>query len=249
MAIDVDEVHVWFRHADGLDEVAVAAAHAGLSDQERARAARFHAARDRRDYAVAHDLLRRALSRYHAVAPGAWTFEADALGKPRVCAPDVDPPLAFSLSHTRGLVACAIGRAAAIGVDVERTDRKVSRADLGRAVFSDDEAAAIERLAPGDRPARLFELWTLKEAFVKATGRGLSQPVRALSFRFDDGEGFAFEPPPADAASRWQLAVYAPIANARLAVAVGRAGAARLQVVVRDDDGATAAVPPTRVSR
>lgn len=243
-------MHVWFRHAEGLDEHAIGRAHDGLSEQERARATRFHASRDRRDYAVAHDLLRRALSRYHAVPPGGWAFEPDALGKPRVSGPVVEPALEFSLSHTRGFVACAIGRAMAIGVDVERTDRRVSRADLGRMVFSDDEAAALDALPPGDRPARLFELWTLKEAFVKATGRGLSQPVRALSFRFDGAGGIAFEPPASDAGSRWHLAVYAPLANARLAVAVGRSGSEGPRIVVRDDDAAPALeVQPARVTR
>ena len=69
------DVHVWFRATDALDAAAIAAAASVLSDEERERYRRFHFARDARDYAAAHALLRQTLSLGGDRTPAEWQFE------------------------------------------------------------------------------------------------------------------------------------------------------------------------------
>ena len=92
-----------------------------LDTQELQKLQRFVAAEDRRDYAAAHALLRRLLSTIAPdTAPAAWRFERTARGKPDLPGTQAGtPPLRFSLSHTRGLVACVVSRSGDVGVDAE----------------------------------------------------------------------------------------------------------------------------------
>src|SRR5205823_6502928 len=99
---------------------------------------------DRRDYIAAHALTRAALSRHRAVSPSDWRFEANSNGKPSVVASQSGaPPLTFSLSHTRGLVACAVTHAAHIGIDVERFDRVVAARAIAESAFSPAEIQTL----------------------------------------------------------------------------------------------------------
>ena len=218
----------------------IAGCEATLSADERERHRRFYFADDRRDYAAAHDLLRRSLSRHGSTPPEAWTFAADAMGKPfltglrRDDSDSSQPPssLSFNLSHTRGLVACAVTWETEVGVDVERVDRQIEIDGLARRYFSDMEVAALGRRRDATaRAVHFFELWTLKEAFLKAIGTGLSQPLATASFdfrpvphagNFDHAETIVFSAPAGIDARAWVFALYAPSPRFRLAVAVHR---------------------------
>jgi phosphopantetheine--protein transferase-like protein len=215
-ALGPGEVHVWFRTTGSTGAADVQAARATLSGAERQRADRFHFTEDCRDYTLAHDLLRRALSTYRPVAPDGWRFQADGAGKPFLAD---DPKLSFNLSHTRQLVACAIAAGPPVGIDVERAVRVLDAAAIAGRYFSSDESAALARCGDEDRTMRFVELWTLKEAFVKAVGAGLAMPLDAMSFALDQGQ-IVFEPPPGYAASEWHFALFAPSGEGRMAVAV-----------------------------
>jgi phosphopantetheine--protein transferase-like protein len=215
-ALGPHEVHIWFRTTGSAGTADVQAARATLSAGERQRADRFHFSDDCRDYTLAHDLLRRTLSTYRSVEPDGWHFQADAAGKPFLAD---DPRLSFNLSHTRHLVACAIAAGPPVGIDVERAARMLDAGAIARRYFSADESASLARCRDKDHTMRFVELWTLKEAFVKAVGAGLTMPLDSMSFALDEG-GIVFEPPPGYAASEWHFALFEPSGEARLAVAV-----------------------------
>ena len=213
-------MHVWIRRTDALTEADLAAEIPLLSLEERERHARFRFARDRRDFAAAHALLRRSLSRYADLPPNEWVFQQEAGGKPSLGHGGV-PPLSFNLSHTDGLVACAIATGLDVGIDVETVDRRV---DVGVAerFFSAAENAGLRRSASaGIRASRFFELWTLKEAYVKALGQGLSHALDTIVFQVDGGT-ILFTPPPGIDAASWQFALFSPTDRHRLAVAARR---------------------------
>src|SRR5471030_187963 len=126
------DVHIWFRRTASLDDAAIAAAASVLSDEERAQYGRFHFARDARDYAAAHALLRHTLSRHGGRAPEGWRFDKTANGKPFLIDAG-DLQVSFSLSHTRGCVACAVTTGCDVGVDVECVDRDVNTPTSQRA--------------------------------------------------------------------------------------------------------------------
>jgi 4'-phosphopantetheinyl transferase len=188
-----DEVHVSYVLPEPVVSAALRAEYeALLSDDERARSAQFVFGADRWRYIVAHALVRITLSRYAAVPPQAWTFEATASGRPEICGPAGVSPLRFSLSHTRGLIAVAVTRRADVGVDAERIDPSADMTALARQFFAPAEVQMLEAATHDRRAHAFFELWTLKEAYVKALGVGLSLPLNSFAIAFGAPPTIAF---------------------------------------------------------
>jgi len=131
-------------------------------------------------------LVRTALSHYHPLSPAEWRFRANAYGKPSV---EPDCGLSFNLSNSPGLVVCLIARECEVGVDVEPYDRAGEIVELAADLFSRQELAQLDRLHGQERLDRALSLWTLKEAYCKAWGLGLSMPLGEFSFLFDDEGG------------------------------------------------------------
>jgi 4'-phosphopantetheinyl transferase len=204
-----------------LDEDTISAALNQLSLEERARQARFRFARDRRDFAVAHALLRRALSAQFQLPPDEWTFVSGTHGKPLLDASlAARTHLSFNLAHTDGLVACIVTRDQDVGIDVEAIDRHTDALELARRHFSPVEIADIEQCPEGARQIRFIEIWTLKEAYVKAVGDGLSCPLDTFGFVFDGPASLRFRSADAVESASWCFALFAPSDRHRLAVAV-----------------------------
>lgn len=240
------EIHVVCRITDSMDERAERAALDLLSADERARHDRFWFPRDRRDYAAAHALLRTTLSAYSGEPPASWRFETAAGGKPFVVQPC--RRLSFNLSHARGLVACAVAEELDLGVDVERIERPVDVQGVADRFFSTRERAALAALAEGDLRARFFELWTLKEAYLKATGAGLTHPLHSVSFDLEADGMLRFAPPAEVDADRWQFALFEPTPQHRLAVAAPRRGRPRPVRAYLVDDERRRELQPARAS-
>jgi 4'-phosphopantetheinyl transferase len=220
LTLETGDVHVWYRATDALGVHDIHGAVEQLSPEERARYARFRFPRDQRDYAAAHALLRTSLSRYALVAPESWRFHEAPGGKPSLVLEDGTPRLSFNLSHTRGLVACAITGGSDVGVDVESVERDVTHAVAER-FFSDSENAGLRQCATAALRARRFiELWTLKESYVKAIGKGLSHALDSIVFDVADHASIRFLPPPDVEADSWRFALWTPTDTHCLAVAV-----------------------------
>jgi 4'-phosphopantetheinyl transferase len=124
-----------------------------LDDEERAAFARFAFDPDRRDYAAAHALLRTMLSEVQPdVAPKDWHFLRTPSGRPLLASPPA-PWIGFSLSHARGIVACAVSRDVEVGIDAECTDRRIEVEPLAREVCSAHERAQLRAAPPEAREA------------------------------------------------------------------------------------------------
>ena len=231
-----EEVHVWLTRPDEVvDSEHLAACRAMLSDDERARLARLRREPDRRAFLAAHALVRSALSRYADVPPEDWSFAANHWGRPEIAGPGAVPALRFSLSHTSGLTACAVALDCDCGVDVEAFDRRGDPLKLARRVLSPKELADLEARAAGARRDCFLAYWTLKEAYVKARGLGLSLPLRQFSFSLS-GERIRIEfaAPGDDVASSWQFASLQPTPRHVLAIAVRRGDGPERRIVVRE---------------
>lgn len=217
-----DEVRVVSCATAALTEDVVRAATAVLSPDEHEHAQRLRFRDDARDYALAHALLRRELSRGSSTAPAAWSFDRGAHGKPFLVGRGAAAP-AFSLSHTRGMVTCAVAPPeVAVGVDVEANQRDLDAARLAKRFFAAAEVAALATLPERARRERFYDLWTVKEAVVKAVGLALppALPHVAVEIRSDDDIELTCSPVAADGA--WQLALFTPARGFRLAVAILR---------------------------
>jgi 4'-phosphopantetheinyl transferase len=245
MRLGPTDVHVRYRLTDTSTPADLDDAAGLLSSDERDRRDRFVFPEDRRDYCLAHALVRRLVGACAGVAPGALTFDVDARGKPSP-APRAGEPsdLQFNLSHTRGLVACAMARGADVGVDVERIGRDIDDGEIARRFFSPAERRELEACGAGERARRFIDLWTLKEACLKATGAGLSESLDAFSFAFPGEHGLAFTGPSGGGA--WRFALFAPTPMTRLAVAVRSRAPVDWAVAARADDGAGVVLKPLR---
>ena len=192
-----------------------------LDMEESRRLSRLLIAEDRRDYAAAHTLLRRTLTEViPQIEPGEWCFERTARGKPFLPPAQAGvPPVRFSLSHTRGMVACIVSRCAEVGVDVESRSRPVDVDLLMRDVCSVEEQQQISMVDPSARPDRFFDLWMLKEAYLKALGLGITGALDQISFDLGTPEVIVASTPD-QVAKRWWFALIGRAPEGRIGVAV-----------------------------
>ncbi|MBP7867817.1 MAG: 4'-phosphopantetheinyl transferase superfamily protein [Acidobacteria bacterium] len=167
------EVHLWL--ADGEGEPAPPDDGGGvLSEDERARAARFRFPVHARRFRFAHVVLRRVLSRYAGSPPGELSFETGTYGKPRLAPVSGEaPPFRFNLAHSGDLVLVGVCRDGETGVDLEAVDPAVDVRGIGRRFFHPAEVRVLEGLSGEACVDAFFRIWTRKEAFVKAVGAGL----------------------------------------------------------------------------
>jgi 4'-phosphopantetheinyl transferase len=198
---------------------------AELLDQgERATASRFWFERDRRRYVAAHALLRMMLSHYAPVAPWQWSFIRGEHGKPQIAGVPRFHPLQFSLAHASGMVATAVTRAGDIGVDVENIDRRGRLLQVAKRFFAPEEWDSLRALPRRVARWRFLEYWTLKEAFVKALGCGLSISLRAFAFRITDDTHIdvAFDDSIEEDPLQWRFCLLRPSDRHVAAIAVRR---------------------------
>jgi len=160
-----------------------------LSEEECRRAARFLSAADGERHAVAHGRLRQLLAGLLETAPASLVFASGAHGKPQLAGATADSGLRFNLSHSGALGLIGWSRGREIGVDVEVWRAMRDEAALVRRFFSAAEIASWEALAPAARHAAFFNLWTRKEAYVKALGHGLALPLHSFDMSHEDGAG------------------------------------------------------------
>jgi len=218
--LDRNAVHVWCLDTEKLNPDELTSASDLLSSEERFRHRRLRRPEDRRDFAAAHALLRHSLSLYADVGAKDWRFEVTASGKPLILQGENDKqePLSFSLSHTRGLVACAIGLQSALGVDVEQLDRMVDVDSIAPLCLSSSELDGLKRSPGPERQIRFLELWVLKEAFIKATGKDLSA-LKASSFSLHEEGGVELASGSIDGRG-WHFELFRLTPQYRLGVAV-----------------------------
>lgn len=202
-----------------------------LSEAERERYRRLPPEK-RPPFLAAHALVRRTLSHYAERTPAEWHFAPDALGKPEIIDPQPGEKLSFSLSHTRGLVACAVTRASPVGIDAECAEARRPYADLAGRVLAAGERRDLDALPEADQGDRFLDYWTLKEAHLKARGTGIRARLAALEFRLEGEAGAEClaEPGFAPVEGAWHYLRLCPSPVHRLAVAFACRAAPRWEV-------------------
>lgn len=151
-----------------------------LAESELKRACRFSFERDRQRYIAGRGLLRLIIGQYLGVNPRLLRFAYRTQGKPVLAGPGKDQPLDFSLSHSRDLVLFALASKRRIGVDIELI-RAIPRLDqIIKKICSLDEQVYLQGLTPDRRKEAFFYLWTRREAYLKAKGKGLTQLLECI---------------------------------------------------------------------
>ena len=186
MNISANEVHLWFAYDEEIFGDALLSRYRNiLSQTERSQIGRFRFAKHRHQHLVTRALVRVVLSLYvKTISPSACRFRKNDYGKPYVEALPHALPLRFNISHTESLVVLAVTLKNEIGVDVECVWSRRSILEVAETVFSPTELAQLNALPVAQQVNRFYELWTLKEAYIKACGMGLSISLDHFSYSF-----------------------------------------------------------------
>lgn len=173
--------HVYFLSIENSDSLVVNAANLTiLSPHEQNRFKRFHFDKDRNVYYVSHFGLRIILAHYLDCKPEDIEFETGEFGKPEISHPKTS--LRFNLSHTDGLIAVIVADTIDCGVDVESTHKVRKFDDLAHHVFAPQEVAVLAQLTEDEQRNLFYQYWTLKEAYIKAVGRGIALGLSTFYF-------------------------------------------------------------------
>jgi 4'-phosphopantetheinyl transferase len=221
-AFPVGRVDVWTVH---LDESAREGFEAGiLSYDENARASRFHFEKDREHFIQCRSALRSLLGGYLGIAAAEIGFEYSSSGKPRIAAGQNPRGLQFNVSHSANMALIAVGSEHRLGIDIEQIRSGVAIESLAERFFSLRERAGLRALPDALRVPGFFACWTRKEAFLKATGEGLSFPLADFSVSTHPELDPAVEEirGNTEAAKQWFLADLSVDAGFRTAVIVER---------------------------
>ncbi|MDO9104501.1 MAG: 4'-phosphopantetheinyl transferase superfamily protein [Methylovulum sp.] len=231
-----DSIHLWFAFPHEITDPDLLARYAQwLSAEELAQQQRFYFAKHRHQYLITRALVRSTLSCYADVAPGDWRFSRNAYGKPEIMPGLTDMPIRFNLSHTDGLVVCAVVLQHDLGVDVEFRERASAAVNIAEHYFSAPEVEALYQLPYSEQKNRFFDYWTLKEAYIKAKGMGLSLPLDQFSFHLADNRPpvISFDDRLTDHPQHWQFWRIRPSEQHVAAVAVNAPTSRIFQMAIK----------------
>lgn len=196
------EIQIWRVNLDRL-QADVTALERCLAADETARADRFRFDRDRRRYVVTRGVLRTLLGHVLGLAPEEIGLRYGPEGKPALATVH-GSKVQFNVAHSHEVALLALARRAAVGVDVEYMRELVDAQQIARRFFSAQEVASLLATPAEQQETAFFRIWTRKEGFIKATGKGLSQPLGAFDVMTSSGQ--ALEYVELDGApTRWRL--------------------------------------------
>jgi 4'-phosphopantetheinyl transferase len=193
-----------------------------LSAAEKERAGKFKFDRHRNRFIAGRGWLRATLAAYLQTNPARLDFVYSVQGKPAL-SPEFDPAqIHFNLAHSEDLALLAITRIGPVGIDVERIRQVKDAAELVARFFCARENELFQQLPASEKPAAFFNLWTRKEALLKATGEGIGKALSEVEVSFLPGEparlvGIAGD---ADRAAQWRLHELSPAPGYVGAVAI-----------------------------
>ena len=164
-----------------------------LDETEQQRAASYKFDQHRNLYIASHVFLRKVLSYHAPLQPEEWRFYQNDFGKPFINNTPFHS-IHFNLSHTIGMIACAVNKTHEIGVDVEGSRPLKYMEQVSRRNFTDREYNDIfSKKSIEKQRQQFYTYWTLKESLIKALGYGLSIPLNKVGFIQLNNEHWALD--------------------------------------------------------
>jgi 4'-phosphopantetheinyl transferase len=206
IVLSENEVHLWRVDLESLRNEE-ARWQALLSADEKERASRFRFPDDRQRFAASRALLRTILGGYLTAPPRDLLFHYSGNQKPSLAAPFADSGIMFNLSHSGGAALYALTRGRKLGVDIERLGRNSDLEGIARRFFSASEQHELAGFSGEEKVKAFFRCWTRKEAYIKATGDGLSLPLSQFDVSLQAGsvDALLATRPDGAEAKNWQL--------------------------------------------
>ncbi|MEI8290217.1 MAG: 4'-phosphopantetheinyl transferase superfamily protein [Verrucomicrobiota bacterium] len=182
-----DEVQVWTARGPA-DETALAKLTTVISPDQHDCAKRFATDESRREFVFGHAVLRQLLGACLKVEPATLVFGRQPHGKPFLLQPGIGRDLSFNLSHSGGMIAIALAWKRKVGVDIEFIHGLEEYWELAPRIFSTRELGELRSLHTPQQRAAFFNGWTRKEAYLKATGEGLTDALPAIEVTLAPGK-------------------------------------------------------------
>jgi 4'-phosphopantetheinyl transferase len=187
LELPIENIHIWKANLD-RSESFVKQMEKSLSDDELSRAKKYHFSRDAEHFIVSRGILRKILSLYLKIKPDQLEFQYGAYGKPYLTENLNKNTIQFNIAHSHSLAVYAFALDVQLGIDVEYICRTPGAEDIFARFFSTYENSVFQKLPMEQRQWAFFRCWTLKEAFIKATGEGLAYPLNQFDVAFAPGE-------------------------------------------------------------
>lgn len=164
------------------------------------------------------------LGAYLACSPASLHFGYGSAGKPELAGNRAGCHLAFNLAHSQAWALVGVTAVDPVGIDIEAIRAVDDAASIVRSNFSPGEIAAYLAFPEHERRDAFFRCWVRKEAYVKALGSGLSEPLDRFEVSLAVGEPNCLLSinGSAEAALAWTLRTFRPHPEAWAAVAVPR---------------------------
>ncbi len=180
LTLNSQEVHIWNvyipQQLDRLDVYWHI-----LSTDEQEKAQRFRFQKDKNCSIIARAILRELLAEYLEIDSKKIEFKYTEKGKPYLTLPK---NIYFNISHSKDCIALAFSKTPILGVDIEYTEHPIEVLSVASSFFSETENQILKNLPLEQHQKAFYTCWTRKEAFIKATGDGLSFPLKEFSVSF-----------------------------------------------------------------
>jgi 4'-phosphopantetheinyl transferase len=174
------DCHLWLAW---LDEEDPASFRKVLSKDEMLRAERYRSPRAADRFTTARGILRTLLGGYQHCSPERLVFSYGPQGKPKLADEQPDG-ISFNMSHSEGLAVYAIVQGSEVGVDIEEF-HPINDLEATASIFlSADELSEFKAVPSAEKLERFFNLWTSREAILKAQGTGFTTPARDIITKF-----------------------------------------------------------------
>ena len=228
MSLANHDIHLWLSFERSADEPALRTMRALLQPAEIERVDKAYSEEVRLRFLAARAMQRTVLARYAPGAdPAGFRFVTGEHGKPELAPEFAALGLHFNVTHTEGLVGIAVSRHRDVGFDAENLNERTTALKLARRYFTAEEARNLEALPLTEQPVRFYSLWTLKEAWMKATGRGIAAGLDNAAFSLDEKHRVAGLSFAAYDASDWRFWQFTPTHEHVLALALRAPGQTR----------------------
>lgn len=180
-----NDIHLWSISPQSIsDPITINSLKKILKQSEIDKIERYRFPEAQHNALITRAFVRIVLSQYAELQPQDWQFDITKNGKPEI--KNASLALRFNLSHNDKLIICAVCLKHDIGCDIENLSRKTSIETISKRYFASAEYQNLKNMPDQLRRSRFFEYWTLKEAFVKATGLGISQGFDSFNFTIEE---------------------------------------------------------------
>jgi 4'-phosphopantetheinyl transferase len=178
-----NEVHIWLIKYDSKKIFTICSTSI-LSNEEVIKSNRFKRNQDGKVWAFFHTAVREILSRYVGFSAADIKFALDSKQKPYVNN-QIDLPLNFNLSHSGHLALLAVTSISPIGIDIEITKEILDAENVASRFFSEQENHQLLKVKKERFIKHFYQIWTAKEAVIKANGWGMSASLETFDVKVD----------------------------------------------------------------